>query len=83
LCLTDRLLTAEGAIREEPMRRNVLTAGLVACAVVAICPGTLFGSAPSQAALRTAERPDLAPTVVRPWIREWTPDYLTVPLAPS
>lgn len=64
------------------MRRNVLTAGLVACAVVAICPGTLFGSAP-QAGLRPAERPDLAPTVVRPWIWEATPDYLTVPLAPS
>jgi hypothetical protein len=64
------------------MRRNVLTAGLVACAVVAICPDTLFGSAP-QAALRPAERPDLAPTVVRPWIWEATPYHLTVPLASS
>jgi hypothetical protein len=65
------------------MRQNVLTAGLVACAVAAIWPGPVFGSVSVRATLQPAERTNPAPMVVRPWIWESIPYYLTVPLAPS
>lgn len=66
------------------MRRNVLTAGFVACAMTAGWPGSLFGSAPTAGApLQSAERHDSEQKGTSTWLWDGMRGPMTLPLRPT
>jgi hypothetical protein len=67
------------------MRRNVLTAGLVACAVMANWPGSLFGavSVPTGTTLRAVERHDSEQKDASAWLRDGMRGPMTLPIGPT
>jgi hypothetical protein len=60
------------------MRRNVLTAGLVACALTASWPGSLFGAAPG-ATLRPSSEQTMGPSA---WLWDGMRGPMTLPPGP-
>ena len=66
------------------MRRNVLAAGLVACALTASWPGSLFGATVPGATFRPAERHDWEQTMgPSAWFWDGMRGPMTLPLGPT
>jgi hypothetical protein len=65
------------------MRRNVLTAGLVACALTANWPGSLFGAVPTGTTLRAVERRASGQKDASAWLWDGMRGPMTLPIGPT
>ena len=67
------------------MRRNVLTAGLMACALTANWPGSLFGAVPvpTGTTLRAAEQRDSERKDASDWLWDGMRGPMTLPVGPT
>jgi hypothetical protein len=72
-------------MREELMRRNVLTAGLVASALTANWPGSLFGAVPvpTGTTLRAVEQRDSEQKDASAWLWDGMRGPMTLPIGPT
>ena len=64
------------------MRRNVLTTGLVACALTASWPGSVLGSVPARTTLRSVERSGPA-QMSSDWLWDGMRGPMTMPNGPA